>query len=178
MERRRFLFSAVALTIFSAAGSAHASAPPQPGAPAPEFALPDADGAERRLAEWRGKWVVLYFYPKDDTPGCTMEAGKFRDSLPAFQSMNAQVVGVSLDDGASHRAFAEKHKLPFPLLVDAGGGVARRYGALSDFGVLRFARRYTFLIDPDGRIARSYLQVDASGHAAEVLADLKSLVAR
>ncbi len=178
MYRRRVILACLSLILLAAPGAARAAAPPTPGTAAPDFALPDAEGKERRLAEWRGQWLVLYFYPKDDTPGCTVEAGKFRDSLPAFRALNAQVVGVSLDDGASHRAFAAKHGLPFPLLADAGGTVARRYGALSDYGVLRFAKRYTFLIDPDGRIARSYLSVDTGSHAAEVLSDLKAFAGR
>lgn len=158
-----------------AAAPVGAAAPPTPGAAAPDFSLPDAAGQARQLADWRGKWLVLYFYPKDDTPGCTTEAKNFRDALPRFRALRAEIVGVSLDDGASHQAFAAKYELPFPLLADVGGGVAKRYGALSDFGVFRFAKRYTFLIDPDGRIAKTYLQVDAARHAGEILADLKAL---
>lgn len=168
------------LLIFLVAGSflAHADSPPTAGSPAPDFVLPDAAGQERRLAEWRGKWLVLYFYPKDDTPGCTAEAKNFRDSASQLAQLNAVVVGVSLDNAGSHRAFAEQHSLPFPLLVDEKGEVARRYGALSNFGILKFARRYTFLIDPEGRVAKVYLQVDANRHAAEVLADIRALDGR
>jgi len=157
------------------AGAARADAPPPAGSMAPEFVLPDAAGREHRLADWRGKWLVLYFYPKDDTPGCTTEAIGFRDRQGQLAELKAQVVGVSLDDGASHLAFAEKHKLSFPLLVDKDGKVARRFGALSDFGVFKFARRYTFLIDPDGRVAKAYLKVEAGKHVDEVIADLKAL---
>lgn len=157
---------------------AHAASPPTAGSPAPDFVLPDAAGQERRLAEWRSKWLVLYFYPKDDTTGCTTEAKNFRDSANQLRELNAAVVGVSLDDAGSHRAFAERYGLPFPLLVDENGEVARRYGALSDFGLIRFARRYTFLIDPEGRVAKVYLQVDADRHAAEVLADIRALNGR
>lgn len=165
------------LSVFvSASLPSLAAALPAAGSPAPDFALPDASGQERRLAEWRGKWLVLYFYPKDDTPGCTTEARNFRDSARQFAQLNAVVVGVSLDDTASHRAFADRHSLPFPLLVDDGGEVARRYGALSNFGIIKFARRYTFLIDPDGRVAKVYQQVDAERHAAEVLTDIRVLV--
>lgn len=155
----------------------HAAPPPAAGSPAPDFSLPDAQGRERHLSEWRGKWLVLYFYPKDDTPGCTTEARNFRDVVPSLAKLNAVVVGISLDDADSHREFAGRHDLPFPLLADAGGAVARRYGALSDFGVLRFARRYTFLVNPEGRIAKVYQQVDAERHAAEVMADLRALAA-
>jgi len=171
---RRLL--STAMLLFS--GAVHAELPPQAGSVAPAFALPDATGTQRELAEWRGMWVVLYFYPKDNTPGCTTEAIRFRESLPQLAALNAQVVGVSLDQSASHQAFAAEQRLPFPLLSDNGGEVSRRYGALSDWGVLRFAKRYTFLIDPDGRVAKSYLQVDAGKHAAEVIADLRALLAK
>lgn len=158
------------------AGSAvRAETLPTPGSPAPDFSLPDASGKAFRLADWRGKWLVLYFYPKDDTPGCTTEAIAFRDRQKPLADLNAQVVGVSVDDGKSHQQFADKHKLPFTLLADHDGRVSRRYGALSDFGIVRFSKRYTFLIDPDGRVAKAYLKVDAERHADEVIADLKSL---
>jgi peroxiredoxin Q/BCP len=127
------LFSPLAAMFLAVAQSAWAAAPVE-GSVAPDFSLPDASGKERRLADWRGRWLVLYFYPKDDTPGCTTEARNFRDRLERFAAQKAEVVGVSLDDGASHRAFADKHRLPFTLLSDAGGTVAKRYGALSDFG--------------------------------------------
>jgi peroxiredoxin Q/BCP len=148
---------------------------PSVGSSAPEFALPDQNGRQVRLADFRGHWVVVYFYPKDDTPGCTEEACSFRDDVHRITALGAQVVGISLDDTASHAAFAQKYHLPFPLLSDGDAVVARRYGALSDWLVAKFARRYTFLIDPQGRIARVYEKVDTSRHSAEVLADLKQL---
>lgn len=152
-----------------------AAEPPPPGSAAPDFTLPDAQGKPHRLADWRGKWLVLYFYPKNDTPGCTTEAIGFRDRQQKLAELKAQVVGVSLDDGASHQAFAEKYRLPFTLLADRDGKVSRSYGALSNFGIVRFAKRYTFLIDPDGRVAKAYLAVDAERHADEIIADLKLL---
>lgn len=148
---------------------------PAVGSAAPEFSLPDQDGRSRRLAEWRGRWVVLYFYPKDDTPGCTTEACNFRDDISRITQLGAQVVGVSIDDTASHKAFAEKYRLPFPLLADTGASVARQYGALSDWMVVKMARRYSFIIDPAGRIARVYLEVDPARHVQEIVADLKRL---
>ncbi len=150
---------------------------PAVGSPAPEFSLPDQAGRAVRLADFRGKWVVLYFYPKDDTPGCTEEACTFRDDQAALTLLGAQVVGVSLDDSASHAAFAKKYKLPFPLLADTDAKVSASYGAVTNYVVAKFARRYTFLIDPQGRIARSYLNVDTSRHSAEIIADLKRLTA-
>ncbi len=159
-------------------GPAWADTPPQPGVEAPAFTLPDADGLSRNLSEWRGKWLVLYFYPKDNTPGCTAEAINFRDAWPRFKQLNAEIVGVSLDSGISHRAFAQEQRLPFPLLADSDGVVARRYGALSSVPLFSFAKRYTFLIDPEGKVAKTYLQVDASRHAGEVLAALQELQKR
>lgn len=146
----------------------------QAGAPAPDFALRDGQGKLRSLADWRGRWLVLYFYPKDDTPGCTVEAQAFRDSLQRFTALDADVVGVSLDDAASHQSFAASQRLSFPLLVDAGGKVARAYGALTNLGIAKFAKRHTFLIDPVGRIAKTYRDVEPATHAAEILADLQA----
>ena len=147
----------------------------QAGAPAPAFALPDADAKMRQLSDWRGQWLVLYFYPRDHTPGCTTEAGKFRDALPQFAALKAQIAGVSLDDSASHRRFATDLKLNFPLLADTDGKVAQSYGALRNLGVMKFAKRHTILIDPDGRVAKIYRDVDPDTHAAQLLADLKEL---
>lgn len=154
---------------------ASADGPLQAGAPAPDFALKDGAGKLRRLADWRGHWLVLYFYPKDDTPGCTTEAQGFRDSMTSFAALDAQVVGVSLDDERSHQAFAASQRLSFPLLVDEGGKVARAYGALTNLAVVKFAKRHTFLIDPDGRIAKVYRNVEPAEHAGEILADIQTL---
>jgi peroxiredoxin Q/BCP len=151
---------------------------PVVGSAAPGFTLPDQKGTPRRLDEWRGRWVVLYFYPKDDTPGCTAEACAFRDDLAELSALGAQVVGISVDDTLSHKAFAEKYSLPFPLLADATAEVATKYGALSNWLVMKLAKRYTFLIDPAGRVAKVYLEVDTSRHSKEIIADLKLLQAR
>lgn len=149
---------------------------PAAGAPAPAFSLADQSGKTRTLAEFRGKWVVLYFYPKDDTPGCTEEACKFRDDIFTLNQMDAQVIGVSLDDSASHAQFAKKYSLPFPLLADPSGAVTRSYGALPQGS--RYARRYTFLIDPAGKVAKVYTSVETSRHSVEVIEDLKRLSKR
>jgi len=156
------------------AGAAQAAVP-EPGQPAPDFELPDQQGKTRKLADWRGKWLVLYFYPKDDTPGCTEEACTFRDDWLQLQAQGAEVVGISVDSSASHAAFAQKYKLPFPLLADIQGEVAARYGTLSDWLVFKFAKRYTFVIDPQGRIAKAYRSVDTARHSAEIAADLRQL---
>jgi peroxiredoxin Q/BCP len=148
---------------------------PEVGQMAPDFVLPDQNGNQVSLSSLRGRWLVLYFYPKNDTPGCTEEACNFRDDMATLTSMGAQIVGVTVDDTDSNARFAKKYYLPFPLLADKDGAVAERYGALSDWLVARFARRYTFLIDPQGKIAKSYLDVDTSKHSAEIIDDLKLL---
>ena len=134
----------------------------QPGDDAPHFSLPDNQGRQVNLNEFKGKWVVLYFYPKDDTPGCTTEACHFRDDFKLLENLGAQVIGMSIDDSFSHKKFAEKYNLPFPLLSDASGEVASLYGALNNFLVIKLAKRYTYLINPQGKIAKIYLSVDAS----------------
>lgn len=146
-----------------------------PGAPAPGFNLPDANGQSRSLDSFRGEWLLLYFYPKDDTPGCTTEACAFRDGYLELRRRGVQVVGVSLDDAASHRAFADKHSLPFPLLSDSDGQVAQAYGALWSLGPIRFAKRHSFLLDAQGNIARIYRSVDPDTHYRQVLDDLDTL---
>ena len=148
---------------------------PKLGEPAPAFALPDQNGRTRSLAEFRDKWLVLYFYPKDDTPGCTEQACTFRDDLHKLEALGAQVVGVSVDDVISHLAFASKYSLPFPLLADASGAVAARYGSIRDLVLVKFARRNTFLIDPQGRIAKVYLSANTSKNSQEVIDDLQRL---
>jgi peroxiredoxin Q/BCP len=151
---------------------------PKPGELAPQFSLPDQNGKIHKLADYRGKWVVLYFYPKDDTPGCTQEACSFRDDLHALTALGAQIVGVSVDDTDSHRKFAEKYHLPFPLLADRKGDITNAYGALLDWKVIRIAKRYTFLIDPAGKVARAYLSVDTSRHSKQIIDDLSALAGR
>lgn len=143
---------------------------------APDFTLPDQDGTERALSSYRDSWVLLYFYPKDDTPGCIKEACAIRDAFPQFDSTKAVVLGVSPDSVKSHKKFAEKYNLPFTLLADEGHKVADQY---SVWGKKKFmGREYegvlrtSFLIDPEGKIAKVYEQVKPEQHAAEVLADL------
>ena len=145
------------------------------GSLAPKFTLLDQASKTHTLADYRGRWVVLYFYPKDDTPGCTTEACNFRDDLPAMRALNVQILGISIDDTKSHARFAEKYSLPFPLLADTEGDVARAYGSLWSIGPMRIAKRYTFVIDPDGRIARIYRNVKPASHSRELQHDLKEL---
>jgi peroxiredoxin Q/BCP len=150
---------------------------PTVGQPAPAFKLQDQDGKWRSLADYQGKWVALYFYPKDDTPGCTKQACAFRDNVFAFDKEGAVILGISVDDVESHRKFAEKHGLPFTLLADADKTVARTYGVLKNFGVMEAARRDTFLVDPQGRIAKHYESVDPEQNSKIVLEDIKALKA-
>ena len=169
--------AALAAMLFSIRFSLAADLPAQ-GQVAPEFNLPDQTGTPHTLKQYAGQWLVLYFYPKDDTPGCTQEACSFRDDLRKLTALGAQVIGVSVDDTASHAKFAARYHLPFPLLADKDGAVAASYGALRNFGVVKFAKRYTFLIDPQGKIAQTYLKVDTSRHSDEIIRDLTKLMAR
>jgi peroxiredoxin Q/BCP len=147
----------------------------EPGDPAPGFELVDQHGQTHRLRDYRGRWVVVYFYPRDDTPGCTTEACAFRDDIPDFRVLGVQLFGISLDGAESHARFAQKYGLPFPLLIDSRGQAARAYGSLFGFWPLRFAKRHTFVIDPDGQIARIYRKVDPDSHSDQVRADLRAL---
>ncbi|MDJ0904791.1 MAG: peroxiredoxin [Woeseiaceae bacterium] len=142
---------------------------------APEFELSDQDGQLHSLEDYRDQWVVLYFYPKDETPGCTTEACEFRDDIFEFRDRDAQILGVSLDDVESHQKFAENHGLPFPLLADIDGKAADAYGVKTKMFGMTVARRQTFLIAPDGTIAKHYKKVKPAEHSAEVLADLDAL---
>lgn len=145
------------------------------GSPAPGFELRDQDGKTHRLDDHAGRWLVLYFYPRDDTPGCTREACGLRDDIGVFDELGASVIGISVDDAASHAAFARKYMLPFPLLADPDGKTAAAYGSLLNLGVVRFALRRTFLIAPDGRIAARFDKVAPATHAADVARTLRAL---
>ena len=149
------------------------------GTLAPDFALPDQEGRTHRLSDYRGRWVVLYFYPKDDTPGCTKEACGFRDQMGSLKALDAVVLGVSADDVESHKRFAEKYGLNFPLLADPERKVIGAYGAWGTKNLYgkeaEGALRQTFLIDPEGRIARVWRKVSPEGHALEVAEALKAL---
>ena len=165
------------LLIWRSAAKA-SDAPPKAGELAPVFTLPDQSGKTRSIEDFRSKWLVLYFYPKDDTPGCTEEACTFRDDWHTLAELGAEIVGVSVDDTLSHAAFAKKYHLPFPLLADENGEVAARYGSLRSLGPFKIARRNTFLIDPQGKVSRVYLSVSTSRNSQEIIADLKKLTGK
>jgi thioredoxin-dependent peroxiredoxin len=154
---------------------------PELGDLAPDIALPDETGAMHRLSDQRGRWTILYFYPKDDTPGCTVEACEFRDANATIHERGADVWGVSPQGASSKKSFREKFDLPFTLLADEAHEAAEAYGAWvekQNYGktYMGTARR-TFLVDPDGRIAKTWEKVKPEGHAADVLAILDTLQA-
>lgn len=144
--------------------------------PAPDFTLQDSNGQTRSLADYKGKWLVLYFYPKDETPGCTTEACSLRDARDDIAALGAEVVGISRDDASSHEKFKAKHSLNFTLLTDPGHSVMDSYGAwgkkmFGQEGVLR----KTFIINPDGQVMKVYGRVTPLGHGEQVLADITKL---
>ena len=157
---------ALVATLAALAGSEATAAAPKVGAAAPEF----------RLQDQAGKWVVLYFYPKDNTPGCTTQACGFRDDIFAFRRANATILGISVDDVESHDKFAKEHSLPFSILADSSKQTTKTYGVLyRALCLFEMAHRETFIIDPQGRIAKHYADVDTEGHSKLVLTDLKKL---
>ena len=149
--------------------------PPKPGDVAVDFTLPSQEGAAVSLRDFRGQWVILYFYPKDNTPGCTREAHNFQVDQPKYDQRNAVILGVSVDSVDSHKKFCTKEGLNFKLLADSNGRVSNGYGSLTNLGFIRFAARHTFLIDPAGKVAKTYTSVDPGRHSEEVLAALDQL---
>src|SRR5450755_661598 len=154
------------------------SAAPSEGSNAPEFTLPSQEGSSVSLKDYRGKWVVLYFYPKDQTAGCSREAHDFQVDQPKYSERNAVVLGVSLDSVDSHKKFCAKEGLNFKLLADTGHSVTRAYGSLTNLAVVQIAARHTFLIDPTGKIAKVYTSVDPLKHSAKVVSELDLLQKR
>lgn len=160
-------------------GTAAASSALKVGQAAPDFTLPDQSGASHTLSAYRGQWVLIYFYPKDDTPGCTTEACGLRDRFPQFGKVNAKVFGISADSVKSHQKFAEKFTLPFSLLADEDKTVVQAYGVWGEKSFMGRAymgiNRMSFLIDPKGKIAKIYPKVKPDAHPDEVLQDLAAL---
>ncbi|MDT8409457.1 MAG: peroxiredoxin [Wenzhouxiangellaceae bacterium] len=142
------------------------------GEPAPAFELRDQSGQSHSLNDFRGQWLVVFFYPKADTPGCTTEACNFRDNIYAIRGAGAEVVGISVDSVADQKKFSEKYQLPFPVLSDSGGQTCDDYGVLRRFGNTEVANRESFLINPDGVIVKHYQTVSPDSHTQDVIADL------
>ena len=145
------------------------------GSKAPNFNLSDQNSIQHQLSDYEGSWVILYFYPKDDTPGCTTQACDFRDAVKRIIASKSNVFGVSLDSVESHKRFADKNNLPFSLLSDESGEVSEAYDSLNNFMSFKSAKRNTFIIDPDGKVAKIYLSVKPSTHSQMVLNDLNQL---
>ena len=154
-----------------------ADAPKQPevGQPAPDFSLATGDGSQVSLKDYRGKWIVLYFYPKDFTSGCTLEAQNFQRDIAKYQTDGAVILGVSVDNAQSHKDFCAKEGLNFKLLADTDGKVSAEYGSIMDYKGSKLAARNTFLIDPQGKIVKVYTGVKPAEHSEQVLKDLADL---
>ena len=171
--RRTLVTAILAVTASVCAGAPAAS--PAEGSAAPAFKLQDQAGKWHTLEQYKGKWVVLYFYPKDNTPGCTTQACELRDNIFAFRKIDAVILGVSVDDVASHEKFAKEHSLPFDILADPTKEVTKLYGVMwSPAPGVELASRQTFLIGPDGKIVKHWDKVDPKGHSDMVLAEIKA----
>ncbi len=167
-----FCLSIILLSNFAIPAWAMGGEQPPLNEPAPQFTLPTNTGdGEISLNDYQGKWIVLYFYPQDFTPGCTIEARRFQQDLPEYIARNTQILGVSVDDVDSHREFCDSEGLKFPLLADTDGSVSKAYGSWLGFGSLR----HTYLIDPDGILRKTFLGVNPNRHSQEVLASLDEL---
>jgi peroxiredoxin Q/BCP len=176
MEMRYALIAAAVATAMLATSALMPSdAMPEVGKPAPGFTLPSQDGKPVSLQDFRGKWVVLYFYPKDLTSGCTIEAHNFERDIAKYAALNAVILGVSVDSVESHQKFCAKEDLNFKLLADAEHTVTKEYGSLTNMGVVKYAARHTFLIDPEGKVARVFPDVNPNTHSQEVLDALAEL---
>ena len=177
MKIRLLFILAVAVVAAVAIATVHAADQTMPsvGQVAPTFTLPSQDGSQISLDSFRGKWVVLYFYPKDMTPGCTIEAHNFQRDQAKFDAANAVILGVSLDTPDSHKQFCTKEGLTFRLLADPEHKVVDAYGSLGSFATFKIANRNTFLIDPQGKVAKVWTKVQVQHHSEEVLAALDEL---
>ncbi len=177
MFRRSFVAASLTLGVcmFGIKLGYSAENVPAVGRQAPDFSLPSQDGSSISLNQFKGKWVVLYFYPKDNTPGCTIEAHNFQRDLSKFEGDGAVIVGVSVDSADSHKGFCAKQGLTFKLLADTEKRVTEEYGSLRSMLGIKMAARNTFLIDPSGRIAKVWTSVNPSDHSEQVLAALQQL---
>jgi len=173
--KNMILSAIIALGTFTLMAAAESSKQPAAGTPAPDFSLTTGDGSQVSLKDYRGKWVVLYFYPKDFTSGCTIEAKNFQRDLAQYEQSGAVVLGVSVDTAQSHKDFCAKEGLNFKLLADPDAKVSTEYGSVMDYKGDKLAARNTFLINPKGEIAKVYAGVKPAEHSEQVLKDLAEL---
>ena len=170
-----FLSTIIGLTTLALMKAAETQQQPEVGKPAPEFSLTTGDGSQVSLKDFKGKWVVLYFYPKDFTSGCTMEAHNFQRDLSKYQDAGAVILGVSVDTAQSHKDFCAKEGLNFKLLADPDAKISTAYGSVMDYKGQKLAARNTFIINPQGEIAKVYTGVKPTDHSEQVLKDLAAL---
>jgi peroxiredoxin Q/BCP len=167
--------SLIALCLLTVTSLLFANSTPSVGSAAPEFTLNSQEGTPVSLKDYRGKWVVLYFYPKDFTSGCTVEAHNFQRDLAQYQQKNAVILGVSVDTADSHKQFCAKEGLNFKLLADTDHKVSTTYDSMMSYQGMQIAARHTFIINPEGKIVKVYTEVKPNEHSAEVLAALTDL---
>jgi peroxiredoxin Q/BCP len=175
MSKYVFLFALLVVTSIAAMPWSSPGEVPAAGTAAPTFKLVTNEGKEASLSDFKGKWVVLYFYPKDFTSGCTLEAHNFQRDIAKYGAANAVILGVSVDTAESHKSFCAKEGLNFKLLADIGGKVSEQYGSTMEYNGATYSARNTFIIDPQGKIAKVFVKVSPAGHSEEVLAALATL---
>jgi peroxiredoxin Q/BCP len=175
MSKYILFFALLVATSIAAQPVSSITEVPTAGAPAPTFKLVTNEGKEASLSDFTGKWVVLYFYPKDFTSGCTLEAHNFQRDLAKYDKANAVILGVSVDTSESHKSFCAKEGLNFKLLSDTDAKVSESYGSIMEYNGAKYSARNTFIIDPKGKIAKVFVKVGPAGHSDEVLAALAEL---
>jgi len=178
MRKYLFLLALLSITSVMALGTSSFNPPsevPAAGADAPSFKLVTNEGKEASLADFKGQWVVLYFYPKDFTSGCTLQARNFQRDLAKYDKAGAVILGVSIDTAESHKSFCAKEGLTFKLLSDTDAKVSEQYGSIMEYNGSKYSARNTFIIDPKGKIAKVFMKVGPAGHSHEVLAALAEL---
>jgi peroxiredoxin Q/BCP len=175
MKKHIFLFALLLITAIAVKPFSLASDVPVAGTAAPTFKLVTNEGNQASLSDFKGKWVVLYFYPKDFTSGCTLEAHNFQRDLAKYKAMGAVILGVSVDTAESHKSFCAKEGLNFKLLADTDAKVSEEYGSVMEYNGMKLSARNTFIIDPQGKIAKVFVKVSPAGHSDEVLAALAEL---
>ena len=175
MKKYILLFALLAVTAIAVKPFTSPADVPAAGTAAPAFKLATNEGKQASLSDFKGKWVVLYFYPKDFTSGCTLEAHNFQRDLAKYKAMHAVILGVSVDTAESHKSFCAKEGLNFKLLSDTDASVSEKYGSVMEYNGMKLSARNTFIIDPDGKIAKVFVKVSPAGHSDEVLAALATL---